>query len=376
MRALRAARPLFAALLAVTAAATASGAQALPDSVRAVLQDLRSRGDLGPIARMDSVVRGSTRVAAGDTVRGSLVVYGGSLEIGGVVDGSVAVVGGDLMVIAGGLVAGSASAVGGTVRVVGGQVAGEIRSITPSAPGAAVAAMDELDPASVKVVDGPDAATRTWRSVKLVTTVFGLFLVLGIGILVFSQPTLDTVVRALEDRFARAFWTGLLAQFAVLPLLLLLVTALALSVVGILLIPFAVVAYVIAAAGLIALGFLAAVQLTGGAFGGGAGAQARRASLRALVAGLSMYFGIWMVAAGVSWHPVAGTIARALALAVTWIAVTVGLGAIISAALAARRARAEAHLPRAHGDALAWQTPTPITGVVAAARPAVSRREA
>lgn len=357
------------------AAIPAARAQAKPDSIRNTLSALRARGDLGPIASLDSVVMGSTSIAAGDTVRGSLIVYGGPLELGGVVDGSVAVVGGDLIVLAGALVTGSASVVGGAVRLEGGQVGGEIRSVTTSSvPGTDAAAVDALDPSTATIVAEPDAAARTWRSVKFVATSFGLFLLLGIGILVFSQPTLDLVVRSLEDRFASAFWTGLLAQFALLPLLLLIVTALALSVVGILLIPFAIVAYAIAVAGLLALGFLAAARLTGGAFGRGSTYNPRGADLRALVAGLLIYFGVWMVAAGLSWHPLAATASRAIALSLTWVAVTVGLGAIIAAGLAARRARAEAHLPRAHADALAWQTPTPITGVVAAARPSVSTR--
>lgn len=355
-------------------AGTAVGMQTVPDSVRATLIALRARGDLGPIATLDSVVLGSTMIAAGDTVRGSLVVYGGPLELGGVVDGSVAVVGGDLIMLEGALVTGSASAVGGAVRLEGGQVGGEIRSITSSVPGTAAAAVDALDPSAVTVVPEPDAVARTWRSVRFVATSFGLFLVLGIGILVFSQPTLDLVVRSLEDRFASAFWAGLLAQFALLPLLLLIVTALTLSIVGILLIPFAVVAYAIAVAGLLALGFLAAARLTGAVFGRGSAGNSRSADLRALVAGLLVYFGVWMVAAGMSWHPLAASAFRAIALSLTWVAVTVGLGAIIAAGMAARRARAESHLPRAHADALAWQTPTPITGVVAAARPSVSAR--
>ena len=219
----------FRCLAAQDATVPAAGGQGIPDSIRTTLTALRARGDLGPIAALDSVVMGSTSIAAGDTVRGSLVVYGGPLELGGVVDGSVAVVGGDLIVLAGALVTGSASAVGGTVRLEGGQVGGEIRSVTTSSvPGTAAAAVDALDPSAVTVVAEPDAAARTWRSVKFVATSFGLFLVLGIGILVFSQPTLDLVVRSLEDRFASAFWTGLLAQFALLPLLLLIVTALTL----------------------------------------------------------------------------------------------------------------------------------------------------
>lgn len=364
----------FAMIAAVGAQAPSDSASTRvgSDSIRTALRALRARGDLGPIGTMDSILIGNSRVAAGDTIRGSLVVHGGSLELGGVVDGSVAVVGGDLVIITGALVTGSASAVGGTVRLAGGQVAGEIRSLTSSAAGAAATAVDALDPSSVTVVAEPGASVTTWRSVKMVATVFGLFLVLGVGILIWSQPTLDNVVRALEHRFANAFWTGLLAQFAILPLLLLIVTILAVSVIGILLIPFAVVAYIVAVAGLVALGFLAAARVTGAVFGPGRNATARGASLRAMVAGLFVYFGVWMAAAGLSWHPLAGTALRAVALALTWAAVTVGLGAIIAAGIAVRRARADARLPRPHADAMAWQTPTPITGVVAAARPSVS----
>lgn len=344
-----------------------------PDSVRGALETLRAGGNLGPVSTVDSVVRGPGRLDVGDTVHGSLIVHGGSLELDGVVLGSVAVVGGDLIVGDAAMIQGSASAVGGTVRVNGGTVSGDIRStsLDPAAAGTGDAA---LDPRSVKVV-GTDPVATTWRAVKLVAATFALFMILGVGILVFSQPTFDSVVRAMETGFGRSFWTGLLAQFAILPVLLLLVTALAISLIGILLIPFAIVAYAIAAVGLLALGFLAAARLTGGIFGSGGGSR-RNADLRGLVGGLALYFALWMVAAGTSWHPLAGTVLRSIAVAITWVAMTVGLGAIIAAGLAARRARAEAHLPRAQSaDPMAWQTPTPITGVVAARRTLTPTRE-
>lgn len=345
---------------------------ALPDSLRTVLDQLRERGDLGAITAIPGVTTGPVRIGIGDTVAGPLVVHGGSLELDGVVRGSVAVVGGDLIIGDGAHIDGSASAVGGTVRVSGGVVTGDIRS-TSSETGALLGT-DVLDPRSVEVVVANPAAAA-WRAVKLVTACFSIFLILGVGLLVFSKPTFDGVVRALEDGFGRAFWTGLLAQFAILPLLLLLVVALAVSVIGILLIPFAVVAYVIAVVGLLALGFLAAARLTGNLFGGGAEAAARGVTLRGLVIGLAVYFGAWLLAAGMSWHPLAGAALRSVALAITWVAMTLGLGAIITSGLAARRARADAHLPRA-ADPMEWQTPTPITGVVAARRPLSPSREA
>jgi hypothetical protein len=346
----------------------------LPDTVRTALDRLRQRGDLGAVGATDSILVGPARIALGDTVRGALLVHGGSLELEGTVLGPVAVVGGDLIIGDGARVEGSASAVAGTVRVAGGEVTGDIRS-TSADPASAATAMDALDPGSVEVMPA-NSTVSTWRAMKLVTATFALFLILGVGILVFAQPTLDSVVRALEDRFARAFWTGLLAQFAILPLLLLLVTALTISLVGILLIPFAIVAYVIATAGLLALGFLAAARLTGSAFGGAGAESARSADLRGILMGLLVYFVLWLLAAGMSWHPLGGTVLRAIAVGVTWVAATLGLGAIISAGLGARRARAEAHLPRSATDPMAWQTPTPITGVAAARRPLSPTRHA
>lgn len=348
--------------------------RSLPDSVRTALDRLRQRGDLGAVGTTDSVLLGPARIALGDTVPGSLLVHGGSLELDGTVRGSVAVVGGDLIIGDGARVEGSASAVAGTVRIAGGEVAGDIRS-TSADPATAAVAVDALDPGSVEVVPA-NSTVSTWRAMKLVTATFALVLVLAVGILLYAQPTLDSVVRALEDRFARAFWTGLLAQFAILPLLLLLVTALTISLIGILLIPFAIVAYVIAIVGLLALGFLAAARLTGSAFGSAEGATRRGADLRGIVMGLLVYFVLWILAAGMSWHPLAGTVLRAVAVGVTWVAATLGLGGIISAGLAARRARAEAVLPRGATDPMAWQTPTPITGVAAARRPLSPTRHA
>ena len=54
-------------------------------------------------------------------------------------------------------------------------------------------------------------------------------------------------VIALERGFARAFWIGLIAELLATPLLVVLVAALAITVIGILLIPFAIVSYFVAA---------------------------------------------------------------------------------------------------------------------------------
>jgi hypothetical protein len=165
-----------------------------------------------------------------------------------------------------------------------------------------------------------------------------------------------------------------LAQLATIPALLLLLVGLAITILGILLIPFAVVAYVVALAGLLTLGFLAAARFTGRAFFRGP-APGRAVHLRALFVGLAIYLGVWFVAAALVGNPVASSIARAVALATSWIAVTLGLGAtIISRAGTQRETRADR--PAAAPSDLSWQTPTPVTGVVAARRPLAAVKDA
>jgi hypothetical protein len=194
---------------------------------------------------------------------------------------------------------------------------------------------------------------------------------------------MDGVVEAMEGNFAKAFWFGVLGEIMALPALVLLCIGLALTILGILLIPFAVVAYCIAVAGLLALGFLAVARLTGRMWSrkdvsGPNGA--RGANLRALFTGLVLYLGLWLLAAIFTWQPVAGAILRGAALAVSWVAVTVGLGAAMLSHAGTRRLdardRASAGARRPAPEDLAWQTPTPVTGVAAARRPVMIAKDA
>jgi hypothetical protein len=77
-----------------------------------------------------------------------------------------------------------------------------------------------------------------------------------------------------------------------------------------------------------------------------------------------------MLAASFTWSPVFGAILRAVAIAITWVAATVGLGATIISRAGTQRAGAIGS--RTSTDELAWQTPTPVTGVAASSRRPVS----
>jgi len=86
-----------------------------------------------------------------------------------------------------------------------------------------------------------------------------------------------------------------------------------------------------------------------------------------LISGLAIFLGIWMVAALFAWNPLAGAILRAIGIALTWVAATVGLGAALSSRAGTQRPGAGSKHSGAT-DEFAWQTPTPVSGVAAATR--------
>ena len=306
----------------------------------------------------DNFSMGNRSIAANTRVDGPIAVARGNLDIYGTVDGDVVALDGDVRVHKGARVTGDAWAAGGSVIIDGGVVEGQRR---------AIAAVRPTLPSF-----RPRHPLGTWESAKLVIGWFAVLTIIGLGVMVFAEGNLDGVVIALERGFARSFWLGLAGQLVMMPALLVLVVALAITVLGVLLIPFAIVAYVIAAAGLVTLGFLAVARLTGGALTSDRGTTSPRGvHLRALFMGLVVYLGIWMIAALFAWNPIAGAILRAVAIAVSWVAATVGLGAAIASRAGTQRPGVGSG-SRHTTDEFAWQTPTPVTGVAAAKRRQVS----
>jgi hypothetical protein len=118
----------------------------------------------------------------------------------------------------------------------------------------------------------------------------------------------------------------------------------------------------------VTLGFLAVARLTGGALASDRGTtSARGVHLRALIIGLVVYLAVWLLAALFAWNPMLGAILRAVAIAITWVAATVGLGATLASRAGTQRPGSGAPIKTAT-DEYAWQTPTPVTGVAAATR--------
>lgn len=320
----------------------------------------RAAGD-STIPNADHFTFGDRTIKPNTAVDGPIAIARGNLDVFGTVNGSVFVVDGDVRVHRGARVTGDAWSAAGSVIIDGGVVEGEKRAINAS----------PAITTPTNAAERPHPPLSTLQSIKLVIGWFALLAIIGIGVMVFAETNLDGVVVALERGFARAFWIGIAGQLLALPLLLVIVVALAITLIGVLLIPFAIVAYVIAAAGLVTLGFLAVSRLTGGAFAReGQSASARSVHLRALAIGLVVYLGMWLVAAAFKSAPVAGAVLRAIAIAVTWVAATLGLGAALVSR--AGTERATARKGAAPADELAWQTPTPVSGVAAATRRPVS----
>jgi hypothetical protein len=313
-----------------------------------------------PLPPADSISSGGLVVPAGATV-GRVAVAGGTLEILGTVTGDAIAIDGQVVVRPGGHVLGNAFAAKGLVTIdSGGRVDGEVRTISGDL--GAFPALGRSDAAAAR-------ARTPLGAVQLVLASLAVIVVLGIGVLVAAGEYLDGVLVTLERSIGRALLVGVGAQLAIAPVLVVLCIALLVTVIGALLIPFAIVAYAIAVAGLVTLGFLAAALLTGHALSGRQAATARATALKALLLGLAVYFGLWLLAAAFTFSPVAGALFRGLAFAVTWVVATAGFGAAILSRAGARRATAPVAVRSLPADDFAWQTPTPVTGVAAARRP-------
>jgi len=217
--------------------AQTSAAATSPDSVAAALRafSITEEG----VEMNGRFVRGAALVEAGDTVHGPLVALSGNADVRGIVRGNVYAIFGDVIVRDGADVRGSANAWRGRVVVEGGRVGGGLRAWPIAATRAAVPPM-----------------TRA-RALQLSVGWTGMLIIVGLLVLVIAAPNLEATARVVEQNFGRAFLAGVAGQLAFLPLLLLVIASLAVTVVGILLIPFALVVAPIALAGLVTLGWSA-----------------------------------------------------------------------------------------------------------------------
>ncbi|MBL0940521.1 MAG: hypothetical protein IBJ03_16620 [Gemmatimonadaceae bacterium] len=220
-----------------------------------------------------------------------------------------------------------------------------------------------------------------------VAGVFGIGLVIGLVVLTTAEEALVSVARTAARDVSGSFWAGVLTQALAVPFLVVLVIACAITIIGILAIPFAALAWGLALAGAFTLGVLAVALVVGWALvGRGSAGSERSAAVRGLAVGLAALSAVWFGAAAAASVPVVGTLARLVAVAFTWAVATVGMGAVVKSRIGVSRLSVQ--FGRAGGrwsgrwapasttatnevpvSQVSWQTPTPVQGVVAARRP-------
>jgi hypothetical protein len=307
---------------------------------------------------------GDFSIGSNESVPGHLLVVQGTADIYGKLLGNLVTVDGDVVLHAGGVVSGDILTLGGEVRDEGGEIGGEVRTFRSAN------VLEATVPAPV--APPPTAVETVFRRLAGVLGVFLTLGALGFGLVMFGRPNLEVVSDTVSHSFGRAFATGLLGQLLLVPTFGMLVVGLILSVVGIVLLPFAVVVYallvVIGGVG----GYLAVAHAMGETY------TRRRMALgviigspnsyRYLLVGLGALAAFWAAWSVFGWVPVAGDLIRGAAILVTWLLATAGFGAALLSRAGLRENFAGRLLPpEALTDEYLWATPQ--FGVTAAKRP-------
>lgn len=336
---------LALSILSTTADSQEPARRAATDTLTLWLQNAeRETGAELPDA--GEVRTGNQTVASGERIEGDLVTVGGDITVAGEVDGDVAALDGSVILLPGAIVRGSAVSAGGEVRLDGGTVEGEI-----------VETVLRSTEAAAPVRRSPVRLALGWAIVLAVT---------GVVALLLARRNLERVADAVRIRFGRSLLVGVVGQLAFFPALLAIIVVLAITIIGLLVIPIALVAFLTAVAGAVALGFLAVAYASGDTLARRRGRTAPTGL--ALFLGLGVYVAGWVLAAALTNVVVVGPLLRALVGLVTWVALSVGFGATLITRGGSRDVVTEAEPPSPTPDD-AWQTPTPVSGVAAARRP-------
>jgi hypothetical protein len=276
--------------------------------------------ELERVVRNGTVRRGAFILPKDDSLAGHLLVVRGDANVHGRLLGNLVTLDGDVSVHPGGSVSGEILALNGEVHSAGGDIGGTVRAFgTPLANGGAAA------PKRSKL-------ERTLERLAGTIGVFLTLLALGAGVVAVARSRLEVVAETGSHSFARSAIVGFVGQILLLPTFGILVVGLIVSIVGILLLPFAVTGYILLAGIGYIGGYLAMAHAIGGAFTRRrltAGAGPRPNSYRAMATGLAALAAPWLVWALFGWVPVIGVLLWLAAFLATWLAVTIGFGAML-----------------------------------------------
>lgn len=311
---------------------------------------------------------GDFTIGSGERIPGHLLVLRGDAQVYGILEGNLVALDGSIVVHPGGVVRGDVLTIGGMVQDAGGDILGEIRTLAPAERSGA-------PPAPAQPAGG---LTLVLRNGAGLIGVFLTLVALGFGLVLFGRQNLEVVADTITHSFGRAFIVGLLAEMLLLPTFGMLVVGLLLSVVGVLLIPFAVLAYLLLLFIGVVGGYLAAAHAVGENYTRRQMAMGRTIAspnaYRFVVTGLLLMLGLWAAWVLFGWVPFAGFLMKSAAIVVTWLLVTAGFGATLLSRAGVREAFTGRIIPpEALTDEYLWATPQ--FGVPAAKRPARPLRD-
>jgi hypothetical protein len=326
-------------------------------------QDASARAEAEAKRTVESVYTEDHTVQAGETVD-DIIVVGGDLRVLGTITGNAVVVGGRLLLESTGRINGDATVTGGSIVQNGGQIRGAARTLDGG---------EELNQKIQREVRAHsadiDREARITRAVRaerpsrwsirnrphlgsvgdgvfgLISTIALGFVLAGIGaVLVFyGRSHLDTVSDTIRASTLRSGIVGLAASFLVIPAFVILVVALAVSIIGIPFLLAAVPLYPLAVAAAAGMGLLGAAH----AIGERTSEQRNdgfdfryRNSYAYLFTGLGMLLAP-LVAANLiemtGFLGFIGVLLKVVTWMVIWAATTIGMGAVILSRAGTRR---------------------------------------
>lgn len=306
--------------------------------------------DLDNLLERRHVYRHDLDVPAEEVIDGSVTMLRGDLTVAGRIKGDVVALEGDVILAEGGVIEGDVRLLQGELVRDGGRVLGRVEQLATELP--APTPPQFVPPASPSVIGR--VATRV---MSLLATFVGLAF-MGIGLMFFVPRQLEAVADTVWHSFGRSFLAGLFAQPLVLPALAILVVGLTITIVGVLLVPFAVAALALTLFLAVVGGYIAVARTVGEIY-----LQRRMAyglqvggwlTYRYLMYGLMGLLAIWLPPVLLGWMPVAGTIMTVSAGLLTWVLATAGFGATLLSR-GGIRGTVVRRLDRALTDARLWE---------------------
>jgi hypothetical protein len=307
---------------------------------------------------------GDLTVRRGQVLEGNLAVLSGDVSVFGTVRGNLVAVDGDILLRSSGRIEGDALAINGDVIRAGGDITGRVSTMASATVSHDSARRVSRGRAgSVPLADR--SRVRQTSMVEAVgqniATLFGFFVALaciGFGFTFFMPRQLQVVSETVSDSFGKSFLAGLFATPLILPAGVMLVAGLAITIVGIPLAILAVPALILGTIGAAVLGYLAAANSVGHSYllRKMADGQAVLATpYRSVVYGLIGLLAIWAPAVILGWIPLVGQLFLLLALTITWVMATAGVGAAILSRAGLRATFVRTHPQAALTDEHYWE---------------------